>query len=119
MGYLWIALTIALTVYGQLILKWRLGVLGAMPTDMRGAVIYLLGALLDLYVLSSFGAAFLGGLTWMAALTRFDISYAYPFMALSFVLVLIFGWMLLGEPLTAAKVVGMAFIILGIWLGAR
>lgn len=51
------------------------------------------------WVASCFLAAFLGAWTWMIALTRFDLSYAYPFTSLTFVLILLLSAMLFREPL--------------------
>jgi multidrug transporter EmrE-like cation transporter len=55
----------------------------------------------------------------MAAMTQFDISHAYPFMSLNFVLVLILSWLLFHEPLTGPKIAGMALIVAGIIVGSR
>lgn len=120
MGPLYLALTVLLTVYGQLMLKWRMDLLGSLPDGgLLPKLFFLLRALLDWGVLSTFVAGFLGSLTWMAAMTHFDISFAYPFMSLAFVLVLIFSVLLLGEPLTFAKCVGMLLIVAGIIVSAR
>ena len=36
MGYFFIALTVLLTVYGQLILKWQVGLAGPVPPGLAG-----------------------------------------------------------------------------------
>lgn len=58
-------------------------------------------------------------LCWMAAMTKFELSYAYPFVSASFVLVLILSVVLLRETLTFPKVVGVALIVAGIIVGLR
>lgn len=113
LDYFFIFATIALTVFGQVILKWRMDQLGPLPTGIGGGLRYLFSVLIDPVVLSSFGSAFLAGLAWMAALTRFELSYAYPFMSLSFVLVLVISVTFLGETLTLNKVLGVALIGIG------
>jgi multidrug transporter EmrE-like cation transporter len=55
----------------------------------------------------------------MAALTKFEVSYAYPFTSLGFVLVLMFGTLMLGEVMTLAKALGIILIIAGILVGGR
>lgn len=112
--YLLIAATIALTVFGQMVLKWRMDQLGALPVGFASTVRYLFGLLLDPVVISSFVAAFVASLAWMAALTRFELSYAYPFTSLNFVVVLVLSVWLLGETLTLHKVVGLALIVVGV-----
>lgn len=118
-GYLYILLTILLTVYGQLILKWRINFLGPLPEGWKAQLSYIGRSLLDPYVISSFAAAFVASLTWIAALTKFELSYAYPYMSLSFVLVLIFSFFLFQEPLTLNKVLGVAFIGVGLYFASR
>ncbi len=111
--YLFLLIMIALTVYGQMILKWRMDQVGPLPPGFWPGLRHLLGLLVDPAVVSSFVAAFIASLAWMAALTRFELSYAYPFTSLNFVAVLILSVWLLNEQLTWQKVVGLGLIILG------
>jgi multidrug transporter EmrE-like cation transporter len=119
LGWLYIALTVGLTVYGQVVLKWRMNLKGAVPNGFIPAAGFLFHTLLDAYVISTYVAALLASLTWMAAMTKFDISFAYPFMSLSFVLVLVLGAAWLGEPITGGKIAGMCLIMAGIWFSTR
>lgn len=118
-GYANIAATVILTVYGQLVFKWRVDLAGSLPGDGARRVEYLARLLLDPWVISVFVAAFGASLTWAVALTRFELSFAYPFMALSFVLVLLFGAAFLSESMTAAKLIGVLLIVLGLIVGSR
>jgi drug/metabolite transporter (DMT)-like permease len=117
--YLYILATIAFTVYGQLILKWRITALGAMPADTWAKAKWLFLLVFDPAIFSGFVAAFLASMTWMAAMTRFDLSHAYPFMSLNFVIVLLLSAWLLHEPVTPAKVLGIALIVAGTAIAAR
>jgi multidrug transporter EmrE-like cation transporter len=119
LGYIYIAATIGLTVYGQVMLKWRMNLKGPAPEGLIPIISFLFRSLFDVYIISTYLAALLASLTWMAAMTKFDISFAYPFMSLSFVLVLILGAVLLAEPITRGKVAGIALIMAGIWLSTR
>lgn len=118
-NYLYIAATIAFTVYGQLILKWRVGFYGHLPSEPWDKARYILGVLLDPWVISGLAAAFLASLTWIAAMTKFELSHAYPFMSLNFVVVFFLSAWLLGEPFTLSKSVGVALIVLGTIVVAR
>ncbi|WP_375428218.1 EamA family transporter [uncultured Sphingomonas sp.] len=108
-----VAATIALSVYGQIALKWRLDQLGPLPAGAGPALRRLLVVLFDPVVASTFVAAFAASLAWMAALTRFELSRIYPFTSLSFVLVLLIGAFVLGERLDWSKIVGVALIVIG------
>lgn len=117
--YLYIAFTIVFTVYGQLILKWRMDMANPMPEAWGYKIIFLVKLLFDPWVFSSFFAAFLASLAWMAAMTKFELSYAYPFMSLNFVLVLVLGILFLGETASFGKVLGLFLIVLGTYVSAR
>jgi drug/metabolite transporter (DMT)-like permease len=70
-------------------------------------------------VISSLFGAFLGMLSWILALGKTELSYAYPFTSLSFVLILFASAMVFDEPITATKLAGMALIVAGIFVGSR
>ena len=55
----------------------------------------------------------------MGALSRFGLSYVYPFTALNYVLLLLFSWMLFDEPLSIVRWIGVAVIILGVFIASR
>src|SRR5699024_1613492 len=114
MGYFYILGTILFTVYGQLMLKWRIDKFGRLPKETFDKVLFLLRLLLDPLILSGFLSAFVASLFWMAAMTKFNISFAYPFMSLSFVLVFLFSVFMFGEPMTSQKVIGLSLIVFGI-----
>lgn len=119
LDYLYIAATILFTVYGQLILKARVVEHGPLPADPVSKVKFLFSLFLDPYILSGIAAAFLASLAWMAAMTKFDLSHAYPFMSLNFAIVLVFSVLFLSEPLTVAKTLGIGLIIIGTVVAAR
>lgn len=114
MSYLYIALTIAFTVYGQLILKWRLIQMNLiLPEGLIAKIKMLTSLLFDPFILSGFVSAFFASLAWMAAMTKFELSTAYPFMALNFVIVFALAIPLFNEVLSWQKVLGTVLIILG------
>jgi multidrug transporter EmrE-like cation transporter len=57
-------------------------------------------------------------LVWLFVLARIDVSVAYAFVALGFLLTMALGSLLLGEPLTLSKLSGTLLIMLGVWLVA-
>lgn len=118
-GHMYIALTLAFTVYGQLVLKWQIGQAGEMPADAAGKVLFLLRQFLNPWILSGFAAAVLASLAWMAAMTRFELNYAYPFMSLAFVLVVAFSVLFLGETLTVNRIAGTLMVIAGLFVITR
>lgn len=109
----YVAATILLSVYGQLALKWRIDRLAPLPAGAWPKLQRLFLLLFDPVIASTFLAAFAAALTWMVALSRFELSRIYPFTSLNFVLVLVVSVTLLGERLDMAKVVGIGLIVIG------
>lgn len=110
-AYALIALTIALTVYGQIVLKWQVGVLA--PNGMPSRLPDIIAIVLSPWVLSAFFAAFLASLCWMGALSKLPLSKAYPFMALSFPTVAVLAVLIFREQLNLPKLLGIGLIVLG------
>jgi hypothetical protein len=97
MGYFLIVATVILTVYGQLIIKWRINNLGPVPYLLMPKMISLISNIFDVYIFSGLLSAFIALILWMAALTKFELNYAYPFMSFSFIIVSIESKYILGE----------------------
>jgi drug/metabolite transporter (DMT)-like permease len=108
---------LALAVYGQLIIKMRAAV-HATASDQQGQWNYLLLMFADFRVLSGLVAGFIAGACWMLAIQKLDIGYAYPFIALTFVIVPVASTYLFGEPLPPLRLVGLALIVAGVMLSA-
>jgi len=115
-GYLYIAGCVFFTVYGQLILKWRMNMqTQPLPEETVAKIFYLIKLIIfDPFILSGLASAFLASLFWMAAMTKFSLSFAYPFMSSAFVIVMFFSVLLFGEALNIYKLVGTVLIVLGI-----
>jgi len=56
---------------------------------------------------------------WIMGLSRVDVSIAYPMLSIGYVLNALAAWYLFGESLTAQKLIGIAFIVAGVFLVAR
>ena len=119
MSYIYLACSILLMVYCQLVIKWQVMGAGAFPDDPADKIWFLARLLLNPWIVSALAAALLAALSWMAALTKLDLSHAYPIMSLSFVLVALASAWLLQEPLTVAKVAGVLLICLGVAVGSQ
>lgn len=118
MSYIFIALMIAFTLYGQLVLKWKVGILAPNGFPLRKPM-EMLAILLNPWVITAFVAAFLASICWMAVLGRMPLSKAYPFTALSFPLILICSWWLFLEPINGWKLLGTLLICIGIVVISR
>jgi multidrug transporter EmrE-like cation transporter len=75
--------------------------------------------LLSPFVLVGLGLYGVGAFVWLAALSRVELSQAYPFVGLGFALTTFAGWCFFGDQISAPRLVGIALIFGGIVLVAR
>lgn len=110
-------LSIALATTGQLLLKAGMNDAGVVVALDLGALVRLVGTILTswklLLGLASFGVS---ALFWLVTLSRVPLSTAYPIVSLSYVLILGFGSIVLGERPSWVVWGGAGLIMLGVSL---
>jgi len=89
----------------------ELNLSAAMPTIMQLAAQPWLYLGLGCYVLS------VG--VWIVALSRVDVSIAYPMLSIGYIVNALAAWAWLGEEMNPLKVLGIGIIMLGVLLLAR
>ena len=119
MNYLYILLTIVLTVFGQIAIKMQVLQAGPLPADPSDKFAFLIRLLLNPWIISAFAAAFLASISWMGAMTKFQLSHAYPFMSLNFVIVLGLSAWLFQEPMSMTRIIGVSLICIGTVVAAQ
>ena len=60
-----------------------------------------------------------GVVIWVLALSRVQVSIAYPLLSLGYVVNAVAAWYLFNEAFNPAKIVGMGIIILGVVIISR
>ena len=117
--HLYIFAMLFFSVYSQLIIRWQVSLAGPLPERLEDKGLFVLRLLLSPWVISALAATFCSGVAWMLAMTKFEISYAYPWASLNFVFMLAFGVLLFGEQFNMAKLAGTLLIVGGIIIVAR
>jgi multidrug transporter EmrE-like cation transporter len=119
MHYLWlILLSVSAGVAGQTALKLGVSQPGAenAAANLVSLLTMIVRSPLVLLGLVLYGV---GALAWIAVLTKLDLSVAYPFLALNFVLVALTSKLVLGESVPLLRWVGIAVICVGILVVSR
>jgi len=119
MVYAFIAGTILLTVSGQLLIKSATIDLGVFPAQADQVLPFVFRAYQNWKVLAGLAAAVLASVCWLGAVSRSNISFAYPFMGLAIVLVLVLSPLAFGENVPWTRWLGVIIVCLGIWVAAQ
>jgi multidrug transporter EmrE-like cation transporter len=110
---------VLLNAGAQLLLKAGVKPLGA----IGGAPGTLLPALASAFtrgpVLAGLAGYVISVAVWLVALSRVDVSMAYPMLSLGYVVNAVAAWWLFGEAVGAARFAGIALILLGVLVVAR
>ena len=114
--FLLLGVCITSAIGAQVALKLGLNRFGAVEEVTLGAI---LGMLRVPLVLAGVGFYLISGLSWMVALSRVDLSFAYPLLTLAVVGMAWASTLFLGEPMTLARIVGTLLTVGGAWLVGR
>lgn len=104
----------ALTVTGEVLLK--IGInhvtthVGAFTLDPK----VLWATFTDWRVILGFALVFGGAIFWLGVISRVDLSFAYPLLALNYVIILIPSRILLNESISLVRLIGALIIVIGV-----
>lgn len=115
-NYLPIFLTIFFTVNSQLLLKWRIDNLIQKSENALSQIQIILRNIFDPIIILCFLLGFMAAISWIFTLTKFNLSTAYPFMALTYLIVIFLSSIFLGETLGIQNILASLLIIIGISL---
>lgn len=104
---------------GQVLLKKGMASMGplTLSPSQLGSVLVRIAS--SPYVLVGLAVYVASTLFWLVALSRVDLSYAYPFASLSYLVMLGAAWFLFKEDLSALRLVGTMVVCAGVLLIAR
>lgn len=110
---------VLLGALAQLLLKAGANAVGHFEFHWQNALPVALKLATQPFLVAGIGCYGLSLVIWIMALSRVPVSIAYPMVALGYVINAVGAWLWLGESLGMQKLLGIGFIILGVWLVAR
>jgi multidrug transporter EmrE-like cation transporter len=119
MPYLLLFVSVLLTAYGQIVLKWQIGTPGGLGQSGLGLQAIARFVLNPWIWTIAIAVAFLL-LSWVIVLRKLELSFAYPvYGGSTFALVLILSALFFREPLTLQKIVSTGLIVAGLIVGSQ
>jgi drug/metabolite transporter (DMT)-like permease len=85
--------------------------------DQLGSMLWRIGT--NPYVIVGLAVYVGSTLFWLVTLSRVDLSYAYPFASLSYVVMLLASWLLFKENITSLRLLGSFVVMTGVILISR
>ena len=116
LAIIYILVSVLLGAVGQILLKKGMTNMGAITLTLNQLPATLWGMATNLYVVFGLLLYVTGTVFWLSALSRVDLSYAYPFASLSYVIMLVASWFLFHENITVMRLLGTLVVALGVFL---
>lgn len=112
--------SVLLAATAQLTLKYGMSKVGAIGrAELKSPLATAAKVLTQPAVVGGFALFAISALLWLVVLSRVSLSFAYPFAASTYVLILLFDHWVLGEPVSAVRWGGVFLIITGLVLISR
>ena len=119
LAIIYILISVLAGALGQILLKKGMGSMGplTLSMDQVGGILWRIVS--NPYVVIGLLIYVCGTLFWLVALSRVDLSYAYPFASLSYVIMLAASWFLFHENITPVRLLGTLIVALGVVVISR
>lgn len=119
MVYVWVFISVVAMSAAQLLLKKGLLLVDQSPQNMGELIRFLGRAYSNVYVILAVILTIITALAWVQAASKYEISYLYPFMALSYVIVALFSTWMFHDHMTVLRWAGILVVCLGVVLISR
>ena len=71
------------------------------------------------HIVGGIGCYVISVIVWIMALSRVEVSIAYPMLSIGYVVNALAAWYLFGEAVTLTRLAGIGIIIIGVYIVAR
>ena len=119
LSILYIMVSVLAGAVGQILLKKGMASMGplTLTVSQLGSLLWRIGT--NPYVIFGLAIYVSGTVFWLVALSRVELSYAYPFASLSYVVMLAASWLLFHENISVMRLLGTLVVGLGVFLISR
>ena len=110
---------VLLNAGAQLLLKAGTNAVGEFEFAAANALPVGLKLAFEPHILGGIACYVISVVVWILALSRVEVSIAYPMLSIGYVVNAVAAYYLFGEAVTATRLVGIGIIILGVFIVAR
>ena len=110
---------VLLNAAAQLLLKAGTNAVGHFEFQLGNLIPIGLKLGLEPHILGGMACYAVSLVVWIMALSRVPVSIAYPMLSIGYVINAFVAWHWFGEALSAQKLAGIGFVVVGVYLVAR
>lgn len=110
---------VLLNAGAQLLLKAGTKALGVLSLAGGNLPAVAIGVATQPYIIAGLACYVVSVGLWIIALSRVDVTVAYPMLSIGYVVNAVLAWQLFGEQLSAGRITGIGIILVGVVVLAR
>lgn len=110
---------VLLNAVAQLALKASVNEMGAIGLHFSSSIPALLKLAFEPFLWVGLFCYGFSVIVWILALSRVDVSIAYPMLSLGYVVNALAAWQLFGEVMSPGRIIGIGIILIGVYVLAR
>ena len=116
---IYILVAVVTSAVGQILLKKGMTGMGPLTLSPNQVVSIIMRIATNPYVVIGLLIYVCGTLFWLVALSRVELSFAYPFASLSYIVMLVASWQLFKEDISLIRVIGTVVVGIGVLIISR
>ena len=106
--------SVTLNAFAQLFIRQGMLKLGQISIGMNELWNMIIQSLSNIYIWAGMMSYAVSILLWMVVLSKVNVSLAYPFLSIGYIVTAIIAYFAFGEPITVQKIAGIAIICVGV-----
>lgn len=111
-----IVVSVLLNAGAQIFLKRAMTSIGVIAPNLDAILGMIPKAVINIDIWGGFLCYAVSIALWLVVLSRVEVSYAYPFLSIGYIVTAFIGYYFLGETMSIYKISGIAAICLGVVL---
>ena len=115
-NFLLILSSVSLNAFAQLFIRKGMLKIGEISFNFEQIVKMVLAVFTNVYLLSGMFSYVLSVILWMIVLSKVNVSLAYPFLSIGYIITTVLAYLFFNEPITFQKVVGIIIICIGVFI---
>lgn len=106
--------SVFLSAIAQILIKKGMLQVGNINISVSNIINIIPNMIINIYLWIAVICYILSLLVWMIVLSKIDVSYAYPFSSIGYIITLIAGYIIFNENITLPRIIGVCIVIIGV-----
>ena len=108
--------SVSLNAFALLFIRKGMLKIGSVSLAFDQLFNMVLAVFTNIYLLAGMFSYGISIILWMVVLSKVNVSLAYPFLSIGYIITAVLAYLLFNEPITFQKVLGIIIICIGVFI---